>query len=238
MVTLAKPEMPILREHPDEIYQRMVNRLRALAESRGETPPSTEEGDLFYDLLYPLAEEIGEQQQLLEYAFLQGFVPWADGEFLDAHGYLIGLTRNPDEQDDAYRDRLIARARTEEGNGRRQDYEAWALEIPGVGGAVAIEKERHDLSIDLYLTDLDGQPVTQEFADSVTEILWMTKRIAGHDLKSHPAPVFTVEVSVKLIMSDESKRSAAINLITTRIKDYLKGRTSITYQQIGTLFFR
>jgi uncharacterized phage protein gp47/JayE len=211
--------------------------LRDLAQARGDIPPATEEGEFFYDLLYPIAEEISEQQQLLEYAFLQAFLPWADGPFLDAHGYLVGLDRNTDESDDSYRQRLVLRARMEEGNGRRIDYETWAMEIPGVGGAVAIEHERSDVSIDLYLTDPYGQPVTQEFADSVTAALWDTKRIGGHDLKSHPAPLFHVDVAVKITLSDESKRAAAIELIAKRLQEYLQGRTEIVYQQMGSLFF-
>lgn len=236
MATLNRPEMPILRETPDQIYQRMANRMAEIARQREQTPPATEEGEVFYDLLYPFALELSEQQQLLEYAFLQGFVPWADGDFLDAHGYLIGLDRTPDENDESYRQRLINRARTEEGYGRRTDYEAWALEIPGVGRCVAIEHERNDVSIDLYLTDMNDQPVTQEFADSVEASLWGTKRVAGHDLVAHPAPVYSVNVSVKILMSDETKRESAITLITQRINEYLKGRTSIIYQQIGALF--
>ncbi|MGO0061840.1 baseplate J/gp47 family protein [Brevibacillus fluminis] len=236
MATIAKPEMPILRETPDQIYQRIANRMKAHAEERGETPPATEEGEIFYDLLYPLAEEISEQQQLLEYAFLQGFLPWADGEFLQAHGYLLGLEQKEGEDEEAYRNRLIERARTEEGNGRRSDYEQWARQVAGVGGAVAIEKERHDLSVDVYITGQDGQPVTEAFAQQVRNGM-EAKRVALHDLQVHPAVLFPVGVEVKLLYQAAADQSAIVQLITKRIQDYLKGRTTIMYQQIGALFF-
>ncbi|MGC5327113.1 baseplate J/gp47 family protein [Brevibacillus sp. SYSU BS000544] len=235
MATLEKPEMPILRETPEQIYQRMVNRLTAMAEKRGETAPATAEGEIFYDLLFPIAAEISEQQQLLEYAFLQGFVPWADGEYLDAHGFLIGLARNTNETDEAYRMRLIERARLEEGNGRRIDYEQWARQISGVGGAVAIEKKRHDLSIDVYITDSNGQPSTPEFAQQVREIM-ENKRIALHDLQVHPAVVFAVNISVKIKLLPGSDQAAVLPLITKRINNYLKGRALVVYQQLGALF--
>ncbi|RNB91991.1 hypothetical protein EDM56_04355 [Brevibacillus fluminis] len=234
MATLAKPQMPILREMPDQIYQRIANRMKAHAEERGETPPATEEGEIFYDLLYPLAEEISEQQQLLEYAFLQGFLPWADGEFLQAHGYLLGLDQKEGEDEEAYRNRLIERARTEEGNGRRSDYEQWARQIAGVGGAVAIEKERHDLSVDVYITGQDGEPVTEAFAQQVREKL-EGKRVALHDLQVFPALPFVVKVVVKISVQAGADQAAIIQLIRTRVQDYLKGRTSIMYQQIGAL---
>lgn len=236
MATLEKPKMPILRETSDQIYQRMANRMTLLANQRGDTPPATEEGEIFYDLLYPLAEEISEQQQLLEYAFLQGFIPWADGEFLDAMGVFFGISRIDGESDDAFRQRLIDRARTDEGDGRRQDYERWARNVEGVGGAIAIEKARHDLSIDVYITDLSDQPATWEQAQQVRTKL-EEKRKALHDLQVLPANVYPVTVSVKLRLKEGADLAKVEGQITNQIQAYLKGRSQLVYQQIGALFF-
>lgn len=152
----ALPSMAILEETPEDIYRRWVNRAIALAIERGLPPPPTDEGEYFYDLWYPLAIEIAEQQVLWTYGFLQAFPIWADGEFLDGHGWAAGVTRKEGEDDDTLRLRMLERAVTEVGSGRRKDYETWALEMAGVGGAIAREKERHDNSIDLYLTDMEG----------------------------------------------------------------------------------
>lgn len=236
MATLTKPEMPILRETPDQIYQRMANRMAQLANERGDTPPATEEGELFYDLLYPLAEEISEQQQLLEYAFLQGFLPWADGEYLDAHGMFFGLERLEEESDDQYRERLVERARSEQGDGRRIDYERWARNIEGVGGAIAIEKARHDLSIDVYITDLNGQPASVELAQQVQTKLEERRR-ALHDLQVLPASVFPVTVSVRLVLRDDAVMETVQEEISKRIAAYLRERAEIVYQVVGSLFF-
>lgn len=236
MAALAKPEMPILKETPDQIYQRIANRMIAVAQARGETPPATEEGEIYYDFGYPIAEEISDQQQLLEYGFLQRFLPWADGEFLDAIGGFFGLPRNEGETDDAYRQRLIDRARTEEGDGRRQDYERWARNVDGVGGAVAIEKARHDLSIDVYITDLTGNPAGQELATLVRTKL-EDKRRALHDLQVLAAKVYPVNVSVKLILRLDAEIEKVKEQVIAQIKTYLKGRSQIVYQQIGALFF-
>lgn len=236
MATINKPEMPILRETPDQIYQRIANRMAEIARQRGETPPATEEGEIFYDFEYPLAVEISEQQQLLEYGFLQHFLPWADGEYLDACGVFFGLPRSAGEEDEHYRQRLIDRARSEEGDGRRQDYERWARNVEGVGGAVAIEKARHDLSIDVYITDLNGQPATAEFAGLVRKKL-EDKRRALHDLQVLPANVFPITVSVRLVLRHDAEMDKVQELIANQIKTYLKGRSQIVYQQIGALFF-
>lgn len=236
MATIDKPEMPILRETPDQIYQRIANRMAALAQQRGDTPPATEEGEVFYDFDYPIAVEISEQQQLFEYGFLQRFLPWSDGEFLDATGVFFGLPRNEEETDDAYRQRLIDRARSDEGDGRRQDYERWARNVDGVGGAVAIEKARHDLSIDVYITDMEGQPATPELAGQVRSKL-EDKRRALHDLQVLPANIFPVTVAVKVILRPEAELAQVEEQITSQVKTYLKGRSQIVYQQIGALFF-
>lgn len=236
MATIKKPDMPLLRESPDQIYQRIVNRAKAMAELRGETPPATEEGEYFYDLWYPLAQEMSEQQQLFEYGFLQRFLPWADGEYLDANGAFFGTPRNEEEVDEPYRERMINRARTEEGDGREKDYERWARDVEGVGGAVAVEKTRHDLSIDVYITDINGDPASPELCAVVLAKL-EEKRIALHDLQVLPAVVFALNTSVKLVLRSGSVLETVTAAITSNIKAYLKGRSQIVYQQIGTLFF-
>lgn len=229
----ALPSMPILQETPEEIYRRWVNRAITLAQERGLPPPPTDEGEYFYDLWYPLAQEIAEQQALWTYGFIQAFPIWADEEYLDAHGWADGTVRKEGEDDDTYRLRMLDRAYTEEGSGRERDYETWALEIEGVGGAMAREKERHDNSIDLYLTDMSGQPVTLEFALQVKELMWDTKRIAGHDLDTHPAPVFVVQLVTHLITSVALDALAA--MIRQRVLDYGEGRSKLIYNYVAAL---
>ncbi|UMY53120.1 baseplate J/gp47 family protein [Paenibacillus peoriae] len=227
----ALPPMAILEETPEEVYRRWVNRALTLAQERGLPPPPTDPGELFYDLWYPIAMEYAEQQELLTYAFLQAFPIWADSEYLDGHGWSDGMPRKVGEDDDTYRLRMLERAFTEEGSGRRKDYETWAKELEGVGGAVAIEKEQHDNSIDLYLTDLQGQPITEEFAAKVKADMWENKRIAGHDLAVHPAPVFTLQVAGKL--NTILPLSELVEPIRKRIADYAIGRTKLVFNYVG-----
>lgn len=231
----ALPYMPILEEEPEEIYQRWVNRAIALAQERGLPPPPMDEGDYFYDLWYPLAIEIAEQQALWTYGFLQGFPIWADSEFLDGHGWAAGVTRKEGEDDDSLRLRMLERAVTEIGSGRRKDYETWAREMEGVGSAIAREKERNENSIDLYLTDLAGQPITEEFAETVKSWMWEERRIAGHDLEVHPAPVFVVVVAAHLITVEGSDLEEIAASIQERVIAYAKERIKLAYNYVGSL---
>lgn len=227
------PSMPVLEETPDMIYQRWVNRVIALANERGLPPPPVGEGEFFYDMWYPIAQELAEQQELWGYGVLQATPIWADDEFLDAHGWADGIPRKEGESNDDYRLRILDRAFSEEGSGRRKDYENWAKEIQGVGNAVAREKERHDNSIDLYLTDMSGQPITPEFADQVKEQMWEDYRIAGHDLAVHPAPVFVVSVKATLETAEDLQKLA--ELIRQRVISYANGRSKLLYNYIAAL---
>ncbi|WP_342435911.1 baseplate J/gp47 family protein [Paenibacillus sp. FSL L8-0436] len=231
----ALPSMAILEETPEDIYRRWVNRAIALAQERGLPPPPTDEGEFFYDLWHPLAIEIAEQQVLWTYGFLQGFPIWADSEYLDGHGWAAGLTRKDGESDDTFRIRMLERAATEIGSGRRKDYETWALEMAGVGGAIAREKERHENSIDLYLTDLEGQPITEAFADTVKSWMWEERRIAGHDLGVHPAPVFTVRLEAHMLLSGGADLAALAATIQQRVLDYANGRARLIYNYVAAL---
>lgn len=227
------PSMPVLEETPDMIYQRWVNRAVALANERGLPPPPIDEGEFFYDMWYPIAQELAEQQELWGYGVLQSTPIWADDEFLDAHGWADGIPRKDGESNDDYRLRILDRAFTEEGSGRRKDYEAWAKEIQGVGNAVAREKERHDNSIDLYLTDMSGQPITPEFAEQVKALMWEDYRIAGHDLAVQPAPVFVVSVKAMLETDEDLQKLA--ELIRQRVVSYANGRNKLLYNYIAAL---
>ncbi|SEB28008.1 baseplate J/gp47 family protein [Paenibacillus sp. 276b] len=227
------PVVPVLEETPDMIYQRWVNRAITMANERGLPPPPVGEGEYFYDLWYPIAQELAEQQELWGYGVLQSTPIWADDEFLDAHGWADGMVRKDGESNDDYRLRILDRAFVEEGNGRRKDYEIWAKEIQGVGGAVAVEKERHDNSIDLYLTDMAGQPITAEFAEKVKALMWEEYRIAGHDLAVYPAPIFLVSVKAKLETSEDLQQ--LVELIRQRVIAYANGRSKLLYNYIAAL---
>ena len=104
---------------------------------------------------------------------------------------------------------------------------------PGRGAAVAREKERHDNSIDLYLTDMNGQPITLEFAEQVKVLMWDEYRIAGHDLAVHPAPVFVVTVKATLETTEDLLQLA--ETIRQRVVTYANGRSKLLYNYIAAL---
>lgn len=236
MAALTRPEMPILRETADQIYQRMVNRMNALAAERGDVPPSTEEGEFHYDLLYPNAEEISEQQQLLEYGFLQGFLPWADGEFLDAHGVWLGLSRLEGETDEIYRGRLLAKAAEEEGNGSQYDYTRWAKEIGGVGEVFVWGEPPN--TVHLAITDMAGLPASPQLVSDLQAYL---SRPDKHHMNDHV--VVSAAEAINLAITGAVELAPGVELaqvqasIESGIRKYVKtNRQKLLFSEIYHLF--
>ncbi|AMA74014.1 MULTISPECIES: baseplate J/gp47 family protein [Aneurinibacillus] len=222
-------KMLLLLETPEMIYERVANRVK------GEIP--IEQGELFYIFAYPICQEIAEQQEQLQYMFIQGFPLWADGEFLDRHGEkeFIKLERLPGEDDESYRKRILTATREEEGNGRRRDYERWARDA-GAGGAFAVEHARHENSIDVYITDYQGNPATPELCATVREKM-ESKRIAVHDLQVLPALTNAIHVEARLHLLPDAKPEEVDRLILERLTQYVQQTSLIRYHVINTLLF-
>lgn len=236
MAAIEKPEMPILRETPDQIYQRISNRMAEIAQQRGDTPPATEEGEIFYDLDYPIADEISEQQQLREYHFLQGFLPWADGEFLDGHGVLLGLKRNEGESDDSYRERLMAKAAEEEGSGAEYDYTRWTKEVANVGDVFIWGEPPNTVRI--AITDATG---TSASTDLVTAVQQHLNRTDKHHMNDKV--IVTAATAINLNIIGQVELAEGITLeqvapqIETGIKAYVRAqRERVLYSEVYRLF--
>ncbi|MCP1357509.1 baseplate J/gp47 family protein [Aneurinibacillus migulanus] len=219
----------IMVEDSDHIYERCANRVKH------EMP--TEQGEYFYTMGYPFCQEFSEQQQLLEYAWVQGWPLWADGEFLDWHGQkeFIQLPRLEGEDDDSYRERILNRTQEEEGSGRAKDYERMARNA-GAGSAKAIEHLRNDLSIDIFITDWEGHPASQVLCDAVRAAI-EKEREALHDVEVLPATIHHVVVAARLILSSDANPEETEAKIVENLNTYIKKNEVLRYQVIANLMF-
>ncbi|WP_232695472.1 baseplate J/gp47 family protein [Brevibacillus daliensis] len=237
MATVKKPEMPILRESADEIYQRIYNRAVELASLRGDTPPSPEEGQIFYDFQYPLAEEISEQQQLDEYKFLQWFLPWSDGEFLDAWGVFLGLKRKENELDKPYRERLLAKASEEEGSGAIYDYTRWVKEVPGAGEAYIWGEAPN--TVHIAITGENGLPASEDLVATVLQHLQREDRHHMNDkLVVKPSEILEITITGTItVWEPDVSIEANILEIEKNIRTYVQEQTKkIVYSDLYRLF--
>ncbi|UFJ40096.1 baseplate J/gp47 family protein [Brevibacillus humidisoli] len=189
-----------------------------------------------YDLEYPLAEEISEQQQLREYHFLQGFLSWADGEFLDAHGVLLGLKRNEGENDESYRDRLIAKAVEEEGSGAEYDYTRWTKEVANVGEVFVWGEPPNTVRI--AITDATGAPAS---ADLVTAVQEHVNRPDKHHMNDQV--IVSAATAINLSITGQVELAAGTTLdqvapqIEAGIREYIRTqRERVLYSEVHRLF--
>ncbi|ERM17357.1 baseplate J/gp47 family protein [Brevibacillus laterosporus] len=237
MAEVKKPEMPLLRETAEEIYQRMHNRATVLALSRGETPPPEGEGEIFYDFLYPLSMEISEQQQLDEYRFLQWYLPWADGDFLDAWGVFLGVKRKMAEPDELYRQRIMEKAASEEGRGAESDYKRWIKEVANVGDPFIWGEAPN--TIHIALIDQEGMPASEELIKTVQNHLALPDKHHLNDkILVSPAQIIEITVSGKLLEWEHTTDlTATIAQIESNIRAYVAAqKTKILYSEIYRLF--
>lgn len=219
-------KMLLLLETPEQIYERVANR----AKDKVATGP----GEDFYVFAYPICQEIAEQQELWQYGWLQAFLLWADGEFLDWIGARMRMPRLKGEEDEPYRQRLLSDAQEEEGSGRVEDYERIARNS-GAGYAKGIEHMRNNVSIDLYITDLEGNPASPELCEKVR--LELEKyRYALHDIQVHPAATHVVHIEARPILSPEADRTEIEAAILKKLKEYMK-KDVLRYQVIANLIF-
>lgn len=85
------------------------------------------------------------------------------------------------------------------------------------------------------MTNLDGQPITEEFAETVKVWMWEERRIAGHDLLVHPAPVFNVLLETRLLTSSGTDLTVLAATIQQRVLDYASGRSKLIYNYVAAL---
>lgn len=79
------------------------------------------------------------------------------------------------EDQEHYRERVIAAEQEEQLSGADSDYVRWALEIDGVGSAYSIAEWNGPGTVKLLILDKNGQPATAELTKSVKDYIYPDK---------------------------------------------------------------
>jgi uncharacterized phage protein gp47/JayE len=225
MFMLLDDNMILLIESPEQIYERVANKVK------DRTP--IEQGEFFYDLAFPICQEIAEQQKLMQYAFSQAFVLWADDEFLDLAGQFHLYPRKENEDNESYRQRLLSRTMEEEGFGRLSDYEKIARDS-GAGEAMAIEYLRNENSIDIFITDPLGNPADEILCQKVNDEI-QKNRQALTDIEVHSAITNKLLIEVKLFIQEDSAIELIEAEIQKKILEYIRSTKYVRYNVIASL---
>ena len=73
------------------------------------------------------------------------------------------------ESDEGYYQRFLLRVRTPPTSANQYHYQAWALEVSGVGGVQVYPLGHGDYTVDVVLIDAGGQPASQALVETVQE---------------------------------------------------------------------
>ena len=115
------------------------------------------------------------------------------------------------EEDESFRSRLLFLKENKEKGGADSDHERWALQVPGVQWAKAIDKARGIGTVDVVIS---GEPGTIDDLVVQVQIVIDSKKISGIDVKVRKVNVRgeTFEIGVTGI-TEENARSAAIDYL-------------------------
>lgn len=102
-----------------------------------------------------------------------------------------------EETDDLFRERIIEVVAGATGAGTADDYEQWALEVPGVGSAVATPLASGPGTVTVTILDADGDPASAGLISAVDAYIDTLSPIGASVTVNTPAAV-TVNVSVNV----------------------------------------
>jgi uncharacterized phage protein gp47/JayE len=132
------------------------------------TSPSIVRGSMYYVLAASLAGCVWGIYQDREWLLKQIFAASADTENLERHALNIGLSRKPGETDRELLTRYLIKRRQPAAVGNSEQYQLWALSVPGVKAAWVYPQDLGvgTIVIDIIASDGDETP-TQELLDAV-----------------------------------------------------------------------
>ncbi len=131
----------------------------------------------------------------------------------------------PEEDDESLIERILeASRRGSSFVGNCADYERWAKEVPGVGGAVCIPTPSGPGTVKLIVVDGNGQPANQQIIDAVTLRIMgtspkdITRRAPIGAILTTTAPeVVSIDITASIVL-DEGE---AIGTVTARFENSL-----------------
>lgn len=123
-------------------------------------------------------------------------------------------------------------------SGNAAQYRAWALEVPGVGGAKVLERWSGAGTVKIVLADADGYPVSDELAQQVQEYVDARREVCV-DVTCAAAEAVEIEVAATVVKDDTITTKGVKTAFEDLLLDYfrtvsLQGKT-VVYNKIAAL---
>lgn len=151
-----------------------------------------------------------------------------------------------EESEESLRQRILEydRKQGESFVGSPADYKRWAKEVGGVGNARVISAVDDTGLVTIILTDLNGQPVSEEICKEVYNYIMRPdsyyERLAPCNayLKVIPAKAIFISVSATVVLEDNYTLEMVSKNFLDNLKEYLKteeAHETVKYTEIGAI---
>lgn len=151
------------------------------------------------------------------------------------------------EDEEHYRERVVAAEQEDQLSGADSDYVRWALEVDGVGYAYAIEEWNGPGTVKLLVLDKNGQPATAELINAVKDYIYPDK-LPGQN-RGGKAPIgaivtistpttLSINAKAKFTFTEGFDSQLILNGLKEKISAYLKKikiSGTVNYNAIHTI---
>lgn len=149
-----------------------------------------------------------------------------------------------EEDDEAYRFRIMNRNQNKSLSGAKRDYERWAMEVPGVGGVKVLPEADGPGTVKILVVDANGQPANQTIIEAVQQHIAPNGR-SGDGLApigalvTVAAPVVrSIDISVTLQLESGYDLPGVVQAIKDALTQYFIGvgiNGMIRYHEVGAI---
>ncbi|MDK2600686.1 baseplate J/gp47 family protein [Bacillus stercoris] len=185
-----------MKKSREEILNDLDYRLRSQTDITNTDP-----GSVARTFLEVLTEEFYEFYDELDLAVSMGFVSTATGSYLDLIGALLDCKRNPGEDDENYRSRIISQVYVVAG-ANLTSIRLKALSVEGVNDVKFKQYSHGAGSFTCYVITSDPQ-ASRDVLDAVQAVVDDTKAYGVYAEVTTPV-LIPVELMVRLIFSSDA----------------------------------
>jgi uncharacterized phage protein gp47/JayE len=151
------------------------------------------------------------------------------------------------EDEEHFRERVMAAEQEDQLSGADSDYVRWALEVDGVGSAYVIEEWNGPGTVKILVLDKNGQPATAELIKAARDYIYPDK-LPGQN-RGGKAPIgatvtistpttLAINVKAKFIFTNGFDSISILNGLKVKVNSYLKKiklNGTVNYNAIHTI---
>lgn len=187
-----------------------------LTDYRNQWPEvDTSQGSLIFIRSACLASALWGLYKYQEHISRQMFPDTADGENLEHHAWIRGLTLKPGETHSQLLERLLDYIRRPPAGGNKYDYVKWALSIPGVAAAYCSPLALGPGTVDVVIVadQSSGSEIpTPELLQQVKDYIDDVRPVTAWSVRVLPPAELTVNISMTVTGATVNRNQIAADI--------------------------